>query len=79
MSIEANLYGVQAWNKMNRENHETPCGCPYVAQGKRLGAPKDQHIVFIVAILQHFLESVMGAFGKKSINHFAKIDIHILY
>ena len=64
---------------MNRENHETPYGRPYVAQGKRLGAPKDQHIVFIVAILQQFLESVMGAFGKKPINNFAKIDIHILY
>jgi hypothetical protein len=64
---------------MNRENHETPYGGPYVAQGKRLGAPKDQHIVFIVAILQHFLESVMSVFGKKPINHFAKINFNILY
>lgn len=57
------------------ENHETPYGGQYVTQGKRLGAPKDQHIDFIVAILQHFLESVMGAFGKKPIIHFAEIDI----
>lgn len=45
-----------------------------MAQGKRLKVPIDQHVVLIVAALQHLLESVMVAFGMKNINHLSRID-----
>lgn len=38
---------------------------PYVAQGKRLKARRDQHIDSIVATPLHLLECVTAAFGKK--------------
>lgn len=59
---------------MNRENH----GTPYVAQRQRLKAPIDRHVVSVVAILQHLLESVMVAFGEKHIQYLARIETNFV-